>query len=154
MSSTLTSADKREIRLWIRDHIGAVRQTVERAKGLYDKVKDPALTTVVGRATAQAMAKFELADVARPEVEELATLAASDPMTPAAMILSPMFRLSREDLLDVAHWAGRTDGYAASMVQAEAFVRAVVRGNLEELRKERVPPHVPGKLKIKRRRRG
>jgi hypothetical protein len=153
MSSTLSPADRREIKLWIHDRIGDIRRAVERATELNDKVKMPTTETVVSRATMLAMGRFELDPDLQPEVRKIAEEAAAMSITPAALILTPMFRLSREDLLDVAHWAGRTDGYAASMVQAEAFVRAVVRGNLEELRKERVPHDTGKRYTIKRRKR-
>lgn len=149
----LTSDDRREIQLWITDRLKSIENAFKLEQSLPEGHRRPTDKTVATQAAFLACGKFGITDDAdKAIVAQIARDRASIlPYTPAAMIGSFPFSFSREDLLDIAFWAERTDGYSASLVQVSAFIRAVVRGNLAELRKDRVPAPVKKKLVIKRR---
>jgi hypothetical protein len=71
---------------------------------------------------------------------ELATDCLYLPEEPRVYGTLEWFGFSKEDMLDIAFWCERDDGFGASAVQVSQFIRAVIRGNLAELRTERKPP--------------
>jgi hypothetical protein len=156
MSSTLTSDKTKDIRRYLADQVRLLREEIIIANETNDKpitgYQTPVFRHVAQTAAERAYVQFKIMGPEdRATVRDLANEIQAQDFMPSALVVTQMFRFTRDDLLDIAHWAERDDGYPASEVQVNAFVRTVIRGNLDELRKERVPPPEPMKIKIKRR---
>jgi hypothetical protein len=144
-----TLDERQELVAWMRDQLQQIRSSVRLAASLPKGVAHPSDVDVATRLAYVTCAHFGIRDEKdKTTVAQSAKAVADLPSAQTAMIQTETLHLSREDLLDIAHWVGRDDGYPASAIQASAFIRGVIRGNLALLREERVPKK---KFVIKRR---